>query len=256
MSSEIFAERFHDAKNHLFGDYCQAQYSQVGDSHNHRIGYSGGMNRIRELRESRRLSGAALAEMSGISPQQISRLERGERRINQDTLEILARALQCRPEEIIAKPSLTPVVGLVGAGNGIIPIDDLPKYKLEPERFAHAAEKGGDFKARGPDPADPYEYVPSPPDAKPTTVALRVQGDSMLPMVKNGWLIYYSAHEQNPDDLIGEVCVCALESGERMVKTLRKGSKFGHYTLESWNASPIEDVRLEWVAKINFYGPG
>lgn len=255
MGSEILVE-LHSANNHQMGDFCQAQYNQAGDLHCHQSGYVSGMNRIRELRESRGLSGAALAELSGISPQQINRLEHGKRRIHQDTLEVLARALQCRPEEIIAKPSLTPVVGIVGAGNGIIPIDDLPKYKMEPERFAHAAEEAGDFKARGPDPADPYEYVSSPPDARPTTVALRVEGDSMLPLMRSGWVLYYSTHAQNPDDLIGQICVCALESGERVVKVLRRGSKLGHYTLESWNASPIEDVRLEWVAKVDFFGQG
>lgn len=213
-------------------------------------------NNIRDIRKSHGLSQEQLAEMIGTTKGTISKLEKGDMPFTHNWMIRLARALCVRPEEFISNTPLTPVVGIVGAGNGIIPIDDLPKYKMEPERFAHAAEKAGDFKARGPDPADPYEYVPSPPDAKPTTVALRVQGDSMLPMVKSGWLIYYSAHEQNPDELIGEVCVCALESGERMVKTLRKGSKFGHYTLESLNASPIEDVRLEWVAKINFYGPG
>lgn len=94
------------------------------------------------------------------------------------------------------------------------------------------------------------------PNATPSTIALRVQGDSMLPHMKSGWVLYYSRHEQNPDDLIGQICVCALESGERMVKELQRGSKPGHYTLGSWNASPIEDVRLEWVAKVDFFSQG
>lgn len=213
-------------------------------------------NNIKDIRKSHGLSQEQLAEMIGTTKGTISKLEKGDMPFTHNWMIRLARALSVRPEEFISHTALTPIIGLVGAGNGIIPIDDLPKYKLEPERFAHAAEKGEGFKARGPDPADPYEYVSSPPDARPTTVALRVEGDSMLPLMRSGWVLYYSTHAQKPDDLIGQICVCALESGERVVKVLRRGNKLGHYTLESWNASPIEDVRLEWVAKVDFFGQG
>lgn len=40
------------------------------------------LNRIRELREARGLSGTKLAEMVGISPQYLYKLERGEKGLN------------------------------------------------------------------------------------------------------------------------------------------------------------------------------
>ncbi len=47
-------------------------------------------NRIRELRESRNLSGTKLAEMLGVSPQYLYDLEKGERRLNESLMRRLA----------------------------------------------------------------------------------------------------------------------------------------------------------------------
>lgn len=66
----------------------------------------GGMNRIRELREARGLSAADLADLVGTSQPQITRLERGERRLTADWMTRLARALNCTPADLMAAATL------------------------------------------------------------------------------------------------------------------------------------------------------
>lgn len=48
-------------------------------------------NRIRELREKRKMSGTKLAEMLGVSPQYLYDLEKGERRLNEKLIKRLAQ---------------------------------------------------------------------------------------------------------------------------------------------------------------------
>ena len=65
-----------------------------------------GMNRIRELREARGLSAADLAEKVGTSQPQITRLERGERRLTVDWMQRIAKALDCQPSDLMATATL------------------------------------------------------------------------------------------------------------------------------------------------------
>lgn len=60
-------------------------------------------NRIKELRKAQNLTLEALADLTGISAQQINRLEKKQRRLNQDNLQVLAKALNVAPEDIISK---------------------------------------------------------------------------------------------------------------------------------------------------------
>jgi transcriptional regulator with XRE-family HTH domain len=57
-------------------------------------------NRIKEIRDKRGLSLARLEEMTGISAQQINRLEKNKRRLNEDNVAKLAAALGCRRQDI------------------------------------------------------------------------------------------------------------------------------------------------------------
>ena len=67
------------------------------------------MNRIKELREARGLSAADLAEMVGTSQPQITRLERGVRRLTVEWMTRIARALDCRPMDLIASATMAEI---------------------------------------------------------------------------------------------------------------------------------------------------
>lgn len=84
------------------------KYHHPGYSHRKQSGDNKKMqkfsNRIYELRKAEDWSLAKLEDITGISAQQLNRLEKGERRLNEDNIRVLANAFQIRPEEIFSDP--------------------------------------------------------------------------------------------------------------------------------------------------------
>jgi len=118
-----------------------------------------------------------------------------------------------------------PIVGYVGAGSQIYTIDD------------HA--KG-----------DGIEVVDCPWDALgPSTVAVRVRGDSMQPAYFDNDLIFYDRQSADFDNLLGRECVLALSDGRKFIKQLRR-TQSGQWYLHSHNADPIIGVNIEWAALV------
>ncbi len=97
-------------------------------------------------------------------------------------------------------------------------------------------------------------YVDAPPGASPAMQAVEVRGDSMLPLYQDGSLLYYS-RQLPPEMMIGKQCVVRLEDERVLVKTLRRGSQSGLWTLVSLNAPDIEDVAVQWAAPIDWIKP-
>lgn len=97
-------------------------------------------------------------------------------------------------------------------------------------------------------------YVAAPPGASDMTEAVEVRGDSMLPLYETGTLLYYSK-QLPPEEMIGRRAVVRLEDDRVLVKTVRRGSQSGLYTLASLNAPDIEDVALQWAAPIDWIKP-
>jgi len=62
-------------------------------------------NRIKELRRSQKLTLQRLADQIGTTPQQINRLERGDRRLTTEWMERVASGLGVHPTELIADES-------------------------------------------------------------------------------------------------------------------------------------------------------
>jgi phage repressor protein C with HTH and peptisase S24 domain len=98
------------------------------------------------------------------------------------------------------------------------------------------------------------DYVEAPPGAGDMTEAVEVRGDSMLPLYETGTLLYYSK-QLPPDAMIGRRAVVRVADGRVLVKSVRRGSAPGFYTLVSLNAPDIEDVVLEWAAPIDWIKP-
>ena len=53
--------------------------------------------RIKSLREARQITGKDLAEQIGLSPSQMTRLEKGQRRVDSEVIVKLAEALETSP---------------------------------------------------------------------------------------------------------------------------------------------------------------
>jgi transcriptional regulator with XRE-family HTH domain len=147
-----------------------------------------------------------------------------------DTLAALARALDVPAlwlEKGIDQESptrLVPLKGYIGAGGHI-----------------EALEQGPD-------------EVDAPADSHPDTVAAEIKGDSQLPVLQDGWIIYWST-QLPASSMINKLAIIQLSDGRIMVKTLRNGSAPGLWTLTSYNAADIVDVPVDWVAKIDWIKP-
>ena len=189
--------------------------------------------RIRAARKAKRLSQEQLAAEIGVSRVAVTQWEGGEMPEAWRWPRI-AQALGAGLDHLIRGVGGTltnPVVGYVGAGAEIHPVDD------------HA-------KGTGIDEAPPFPGQDGP------AVAVRVRGDSMLPMLEDGWLLYYSRDRDGvPTGCLGQLCVVQIHDGPMLVKKLEAARKKGLYRLVSYNASPREDVRLDWAARVRAIVP-
>lgn len=143
-------------------------------------------------------------------------------------------------------------------------LDDLPAYEPdEPDPTAPPMIKvkgyvGASARAHfyAVDHGD-LDEVPAPIGATEKTVAVEVRGESLGPGFDR-WLVYYD-DVQSPvtDDLIGKLCVVGLADDRVLVKRLLKGRKRGLFKLEAGagNQPPIEDVPVEWAARVKLMGP-
>lgn len=81
-------------------------------------------------------------------------------------------------------------------------------------------------------------------------IALEVYGDSMLPVYKSGHIIVVYKQQKKPlEAFYGEEAAVMLEDGRRFIKTVIRGEG-DTVNLISWNAAPIENVRLTWIGEI------
>lgn len=184
-------------------------------------------NRLNELRNNAGMSIEELADKTGISISYISRIERGERNLSVKNIEVFAQALGVAPSELIAPAAtrMIQVVGYVGAGAEVLSIDD------------HA--KGGGL-----------DEVECPwAGLAPSTIAVRVRGDSMAPAYFNNDLIFYEETHTDIEHLINKECVVALADGRKFIKQLKR-TQAGQWFLHSHNAEPIFGVEIEWAAKV------
>lgn len=99
--------------------------------------------------------------------------------------------------------------------------------------------------------AEGHDSVELPFSYPDPIVAFEIEGDSQLPVYEPGAVIVCLRDQvRATDHYLGMPVVVRLASGERYLKRLARGSSKGRYNLESWNARPIEDVRVEWVGEI------
>ena len=78
----------------------------------------------------------------------------------------------------------------------------------------------------------------------------------MEPYLPEHTIIYYG--EPITSDFnayLNKQVVVKLKTGELYLKLLKRGFGYGKYSLMSYNAKLIEDVEIEWCAKVEFIKP-
>lgn len=176
----------------------------------------------------------ALARELGVDHPRITEMIKGKRKLQTKELPIFAEFLEMPVPDVLASfagesipvgDRKVPVVGYVGAGTEIFTYDD--------------HEKGAG-----------YDYVDLPPGVTNSPVAVKVRGDSMLPVYGEDDVLYYDTQAADPMTLINKRCIVRTADGRTFVKTLKQGTEPGLFTLDSFNASPIENIAIEWVARV------
>ncbi|MDO5658318.1 MAG: S24 family peptidase [Paracoccus sp. (in: a-proteobacteria)] len=168
-----------------------------------------------------------LADELDTSPGYISNLISGKKLPSPKMLARIAEVLGVPSSMIISDSGAVAVAGKVGAGAAVDLID--------------AYEKGGGLF-----------HVAAPDDLPPSgIVAVEVEGDSMLPMIEPGDIIFFTRHFYGVDPaVINSVGICQTEDGRALIKQIRQGREPDIFDLHSVNpATPVEyGVRLLWAA--------
>jgi repressor LexA len=138
----------------------------------------------------------------------------------------LIKASEIQPIIDYLELNSVPIMGRVGAG-----------ATIEPEHEQVPPEGLGEVE------------LPFPMEEE--TIAFEVAGDSMLPKYENGDIIVVYREQRHPlGSFYGEEAAVRLKTGERYLKTIERGKSASLVNLTSFNAKPINGVKLEWIGEI------
>src|SRR5882724_1653631 len=158
-----------------------------------------------------------LAAAMGVRPGAVSEILSGIR---------LITASEIAPIMEYLGLNAVPIMGRVGAGALIEPEDE----QVPPEGLGEVE-------------------LPFPISGE--TIAFEVAGDSMLPKYENGDVIVVYREQRHPlTNFFGEEAVVRLKTGQRYLKTVERGKSPNSVNLTSFNAKPINGVKLEWIGEI------
>lgn len=159
-----------------------------------------------------------------------------------DKIEMLANAIGKTASELLSNSSSAKVavLGYVGAGGQVYPINDLP---IMPASALMESE----------DSTINCEFVDAPPGVSSSEIAcVKVRGHSMHPVYKDGEYLFYRRTVDFKDSFIGEDCIVELQDGRLLLKTLRRGLGNDKFNLDSYSEPPIVDVSIRWAAPIEW----
>lgn len=198
-------------------------------------------DRIKKARKSKGITQVQLARVLDTRQSTISSWEKGEASPRRGTLKALSTLLEVSlvylefgenldNETTDDGQQVIQVLGYVGAGGEVCPIDD------------HAMGGG-------------LDEVECPPNTPIGTVAVIVRGDSMYPLLNDGSIIYFSKRDKDIESHYHRLIIAHFLDGRKAVKGLTPGSKRGCFTLTSTNKAPMVDMKLESVSPIDWIKP-
>ncbi len=100
-----------------------------------------------------------------------------------------------------------------------------------------------------------FEEVDAPLGSSDRTVAVEIRGKSLGPLMAN-WLVFYDdVRSPVTTDLIGRLCVVGLSDDRILVKKIERNGRGGFQLLSNSGDEPIDDVKIEWAAKVTALQP-
>jgi len=196
--------------------------------------------RLQQAREGAGLAQSELARRVGMSQTAIGEIEAGRvarpKKLREIALEIGISEAWLLGETDNPDPDHKPqlpdaaqvvgVIGMIGAGGA---------FDTSVEQIDHG---------------EPLYEIELPFYIGPDAIALEVKGESMWPRYDPGDVIVCFRRTVDPETLLGWEAAVGTPDGSRYLKRLLKGSAPGLYNLESHNAPPLRDVRLDWVSDV------
>lgn len=205
----------------------------------------GVLRRVERRLKALDLTAQAASEAAGLSKDAIRNLKRaagGEptrKGVSSRTAQGLARALKTNLNWLVDgtgeeetheanEERTVPLVGYVGAGA---------------EAHFYAVAQGN------------LDEVSAPDNSSADTKAVEIRGDS-LGSLFDRWLVFYDdVRSPITLDLVGKLCVVGLKDDRVLIKKVRQGSKKHLFRLISEREPPIEDVEIDWAAKVKTMVP-
>ncbi|OJH53513.1 hypothetical protein ATN81_19185 [Agrobacterium pusense] len=173
---------------------------------------------LEDARKSIGWTQVKLASEMGLTQDKISNIKNGKRELSAEEAMVASR-LTGYP--LPNEGTDLRVLGYVGAGAEVYPIDD----------------------------GDALYTIHVGVSLPHGSVGAIVRGDSMFPVFEDGDLVAYSGDTVEPEAAIGDTCIVQVADGRMLIKTIRRGSAPGLYTLTSYNAPDITDVPLDWARR-------
>lgn len=191
-------------------------------------------SRIRDARVALDRSQTDLARALGVDQSSVALWEKDKTLPRPAKMEDLARALYVTPEflsygdrQAIPPGRSVPVIGYVGPGNEI--------HRFKAKAIGEALAP----------PAAPEDNI------RMATAAVVVRGTSMWPVYREGDVLFFNDKDTlSCEKALGIECIAQVKDGAAMVKRVLKGNRRGVYTLASYNAPELHDMKVEWCAPI------
>ncbi|CAB5220215.1 HTH_XRE domain containing protein [uncultured Caudovirales phage] len=162
------------------------------------------------------------ARKAGVSPGAIYNFLAGtSESLSSNVLQKLAKATGNSVDAILtgsASRAIIPVTYRIGGSGRVFQIDEGENISVK--RPAGIAEGDG-------------------------IAAAIIDGDSLLP-IPAGWVVFFQTATEAPETLIGKMAVVRFSGGgdKPIVRTIRRGTKAGLFTLHAFNGAILEDVEI------------
>ena len=191
--------------------------------------------RIRRARKSLNLTQQEFAQHLQVTQPTVHRWEKGFYDPDEEALQRLSQMTDLPPayfrygeKALGPEPRSVNIVGYVGPGAEINAMD----------RHGWSGDT---------------EVVEAPPGETLSSVAVVVRGDSMYPVYQDGDVIFYARDGlEDEASYLGRECVVKLANGPMLLKRVMRGSERDSYLLLSYNASPMDNIRLDWASPVRW----